>query len=130
MSLSSAIRNLASDFNLTIKRRVTGVFDADGVWQPGAPVDVVLPFASIQPATGEERVIGGRDMRSDLQGQQTNDVRIVYSPVELLTRKPTNEPDQLIYDGGVWTVIRAQQWTLRGQKVHRALITRETRGAS
>lgn len=69
-------------------------------------------------------------MRSDQQGQQVQDVRVVYSEFELKSREPGFEPDQVLYDGGVWTVIRSEHWQLRGEIIFRSLMTRETRGAS
>lgn len=130
MTLAGTINSLASDFDLVVLRRTTGSQDADGVWQPGPPISLIMEFASIQPATGMERVVGGRDMRSDQQGQQVQDARVVYSEFELKTREPGFEPDQVLYDGGIWIVIRSEPWKLRDELIFRSLMTRETRGAS
>lgn len=130
MGLRDVIDSLASDHNIIGTRRTAGVFDTDGVWVPGPAVTFVIPSLSIQPATGMQRVVGGRDMRSDEQGQHTDDVRVVYSYVELKTRSATSEPDTLAFEGGTWIVTRVEKWTLNDDITFRALITRETRGAS
>src|SRR3954469_3915295 len=104
------IDSLSSDEEVVVTRRLVGALDADGVWQPGAAVTLVLPFVSIQPATGMQRVVGGRDMRSDAQGQQVPDVRVVYSNIELRTREAGFEPDTIAFEGGTWVVTRTERW--------------------
>lgn len=135
MSVVDSILDMKTH-NLTIRRRAEGVFDADGIWQPGAATSLTVE-AVVQPATGMQRVVGGRDMRSDEYGQHTDDVRVVYTPTLLLTRDTAHEPDQVLnLENGTWTVIRAE--TYQGPDFfyddtdvyYRVLITRETRGAS
>lgn len=129
MSLEDVIESLFSDEAVQVTRRAGGAM-VDGIWVPGATSTFVLPFASIQPATGMARVVGGRDMRSDELGQHTDDVRVVYSNVELKTRELTSEPDQIFYEGGMWVATRAEKWKLNDEVVWRTLITRETRGGA
>lgn len=128
MSLIESILDLQTD-TLTVTRRVTGSINSDGVWTPGASSTLTI-IANVQPATGMQRVVGGRDMRSDEQGQHTDDVRICYTETLLHTRDTTNEPDQIAYEGGTWTIVRVEKWQLEDEIYYRALMTRETRGAS
>lgn len=102
----------------------------DGIWVPGGASSFVVPTASIQPATGMQRVVGGRDMRHDEQNQHVDDVRVIYTYVELKVREPGIDPDQIAFDGSSWVVVRAEKWVLNDEIIYRSLITRETRGAS
>ncbi len=129
MSLLQVIDSLFSDIGLVVTRRTGGVM-VNGIWTPGTPATFVLPAASIQPATGMQRVVGGRDMRADEQGQFTVDVRVLYSYVELKVREDGVDPDQIAFEGGTWVVVRAERWVLNNQTIFRSLITRETLGAS
>lgn len=129
MALRDVIDSLYSDHDVVVTRRTGGVM-VDGVWTPGAASTFLLPAASIQPATGMQRVVGGRDMRHDEQGQFSVDVRVVYSYVELKAREPGIDPDTLTFDGSAWIVVRAETWPLNEEVIYRSLITRETHGAS
>lgn len=130
MSLAAAIDSLASDRNLTVIRRAAGTFNIDGVWVPGAATTFTIGSVSIQSASGITRVVGGRDFNADEQGEYVTDVRVLYTAVELRTRTPAFEPDQVLYEGGTWTVIRVEQWALNDDVTYRSLITRETHGGS
>jgi hypothetical protein len=130
VGLADVIVSLASDHNVVVTRRASGVMDANGIWVPGATTTIVIPSCSIQPATGMSRIVGGAEMFSDEQGQYTNDLRAVYSAVPLRTRTPTTEPDQLAFEGAAWIVTRVEKWVLNADIIYRAVITRETRGAS
>ena len=129
MSLLDVIDSLSSDADVVVTRRTGGVM-VDGVWVPGVVSTFRLPSASIQPATGMQRGVGGRDMRQDEQGQYTFDVRVVYTYVELKVREPGIDPDQIAFEGGTWIVTRMEKWVLNEEVTYRCLITRETRGAS
>jgi uncharacterized protein involved in copper resistance len=127
--LSDVIDSLASDNNIVVTRR-TGGSMVNGIWVPGPATTFTIPAVSIQPATGMQRVVGGRDMRSDEQGQHTDDVRAIYTYVELRDRTPANDPDQLAFDGGTWIVTRVERWQINSEVIYRCMMTRETRGAS
>ncbi len=130
MSLLDVIDSLFSDEEVTFTRRTGGTY-VDGIWTPGSSVQTItIPSASIQPATGLQRVVGGRDMRSDEQGQFVYDVRVLYSYVELKVREPGVDPDIVLFEGDNWTVVRVEKWVLNEEITYRALIVRETRGAS
>ncbi len=129
MSLPGVIDSLASDRGLVITRR-TGGSMVDGIWSPGSPSTFTLPTAIIQPATGMQRVVGGRDMRQDEQGQYTVDVRVIYTSIELKARESGIDPDQLAFDGSTWIVVRVETWVLNNAITYRSLITRETLGAA
>lgn len=133
MAISDSIVDMANA-TLTIQRHEVGAFD-DGVgrWVPGA-VSTFTVTANVQPATGMQRVVGGRDMRSDEQGEHVDDVRVVYTPTELRTRDKTTEPDLVIdYKGGDWVCARQEEWESPfddDDGYFRVLITRETRGSA
>lgn len=129
MSLLDVIDSLSSDEDVPVTRRTGGSY-TDGIWTPGTPSTFTIPAASIQPATGMQRVVGGKDMRSDEYGQQTPDIRVLYSYVELKTRQPGTDPDTILFEGGTWTVVRTEKWVLNDEIIFRSLMTLETRGAS
>lgn len=113
---------------ITVSRVVGGAM-VQGVWVPGAPTTFVVD-ASVQPATGMSRVVGGRDMESSADGQQTVDVRQLYCKVELKPRTPTTDPDIITFEGRAWTIFRVEEWTHRGTTFYRCVMTAETLGAS
>ena len=129
-ALIDTIFDLQTDV-LTVSRHAKGAFDSvTGAWVPGTPTTLTI-IACVQPATGMQRVVGGRDMRSDEQGQHTSDIRVIYTETLLHTRDGTNEPDQITgYEGGTWVVTRVEKWQLNDETYYRALMTRETRGSS
>lgn len=126
--LRDTIDSLATDFDIPIERRTAGQY-VDGVWLPGAYEPLALEFSVITPATGMARVVGGRDMRSDEQGQRVDEVLAIYTNVELRTRE-TNDPDRILFDGGVWYVVRVERWAINDEVCWRSMITREMRGGS
>ena len=132
MATSDAILDMANA-ELTIRRRARGAFGESGRWVPG-PATTFTIQAYVQPATGMQRVIGGRDMRADEQGQHVDDVRAVYTAVELRTRDANTEPDMVIgYKGADWIAVRQEEWESpfdEDDVYFRVLITRETRGAA
>ena len=110
MAVSESIIDTANAI-LTIQRHGVGAFDDEaGRWAPG-PASTFTIVANVQPATGMQRVVGGRDMREDEQGEHVDDVRVVYTPTELRTRDTTTEPDLVIgYKGGDWICVRQEEW--------------------
>lgn len=130
MSLMDVIDSLASDEDVPVTRRTGGAY-VDGVWVPGTNVTVFfLPSASIQPATGQQRVVGGADMRQDETNQFVYDLREIYTYIELKPRQPGIDPDQVEFEGRIWVVTRSETWTLNDEVIYRALMTKETRGAT
>lgn len=128
-ALIDAILDLQTD-TLTVTRHLKGAFDTvTGAWAPGTASTLQI-IACVQPATGMQRVVGGRDMRSDEQGQHTSDIRAVYTEALMHTRDITHEPDQIAFEGGTWIVTRVERWALNDEVYYRAMMTRETRGAS
>jgi hypothetical protein len=137
MSMADTISSM-KNADLTVQRKGRGVFDSHGKWQPGSIVATFSVEASVQPATGMQRVVGGREMRGDEQGQHVADVRQLFTPTQLYTRDaqatPPVEPDQIVnYLGGTWTVTRVEEWTGPDgpeDLYYRVMVTKETRGAS
>lgn len=129
MSVVESILDAQTDI-LTIKRQAEGTHDVDGIWRPGAAT-LLTVIANVQPATGMARVVGGRDMRQNEEGQYTVDVRAVFTETLLHTRDLGFEPDQIInFEGGTWIVVRTEKWTGFDDEVfYRCMITREMRGS-
>ena len=122
--------SLFSDEEVPVTRRTGGAY-VDGIWVPGTSVTTFLiPAASIQPATGMQRVVGGGDMRQDETNQYTPDVRVIYTYVELKTREPGVDPDRISFEGRDWVVTRMEKWVLNDEITYRGLMTKETLGAS
>lgn len=127
MSLLRSIRAFYTG-TYVVTRRSGGTWSS-GKWTPGAPSTFNLR-ASIQPATGMQRVVGGKDMRTEVDGQHVDDVRIVFTERELYVRRNDREPDKVTFDGDTWTVFRIEPWDHSGVKYWRAVITRDVKGAS
>ncbi len=128
MGLLDTIFDL-SNATVTVTRYNVGTMTA-GVYAPGSVASTFQVVVSIQPATGMQRVVAGRDMRSDEYNEHVDDVRAVYSPIELKARTPANDPDTFVFDGSTWTVFRVEFWDLSGEQYWRAVATRSTLGAS
>lgn len=129
MSLQDVIDSLFSDEEIPIIRRTGGAY-VDGIWVPGPNTETFFVTASVQPATGMQRVVGGRDMRQDEQNQFVWDIRVLYTKEELKVREPGIDPDTVEFEGGFWTVTRAEKWVLNEEITYRSLMTRHADGAS
>lgn len=88
--------------------------------------------ACVQPATGLQRVTGGRDMLSKVDGEHVDDVRVIYVATELYTRRPDYEDDEVTLEGSQWVVFRVEPWplVLPENKHYRAVVTRLNLGTS
>ena len=127
MPLLDTITSLATG-SYTVTRWAVGSF-TDGIYAKGAPTTFAIR-AVLEVATGMQRVVPGRDMLGEPEGQTVNDVRILYSKEELRTRQPDQEPDEVTIDGSQWLVFRVEWWNLGGQVHYRTVVTRKTAGAS
>lgn len=101
----------------------------DGEYVPGTPITFEVEGV-IQPAREIARVTAGRDLREGEQNQYVYDVRMLYCTEELYNRNPGYDPDQVIYEGDHWTVIRVERWTISGITFTLAVITRQLNGAA
>lgn len=130
MPLGDSITALVTD-TLTIRRTTGSAAYVDGVKQVPASTTFTCDV-TMQPAFGLNRVIGGADMQSELDGQHVTDVRVFNTLTEVRTRTPTNEPDVVEgFEGANWTVARTERWpTLDGGSYWRVIITKQTGGAS
>lgn len=113
----------------TMIRRSAGTL-VNGIYTPSATTTTSQIRAVIQPAVEIARVTAGRDMREREQNQQVDDVQIVHTDTEIKGRTPTNDPEVIMIDGQEWTVIRVEKWPFSGYFFWKAVITRETNGAS
>lgn len=126
----STISSLAGpDALYPVFRRVRGGM-VHGKYVPSNDVVEMEMLASIQPATGMQRVVGGKDMWSDEQGERVTDVRVVYTEFELRARTENNDPDQVLFEGKRYTVFRQEELLMDGILYYRALMTCELRGAA
>lgn len=129
MSLLDTINSLATD-TVTVVRQATETF-VNGISTPGAVISTFSIKVVVEPATGMQKVVAGRDMQgTESEGQFVNDVRIIYTATELKNRTPANIADVITFESGSWTVFRVEKWNLSGVVHYRAVLTRSTLGAS
>lgn len=127
MSVLDSIDDLATD-TLTVQRS-QGSY-TNGVYTPGTPTTFQI-VAVVEIAFNMNRVIGGADLRSRNEGEQTFDVRQIWTRTPLLTLSTSNDPDVIVgFEGGNWTCARSEVWTYEGETHHHVLLTRQTNGAS
>lgn len=128
MALSDTIGDFSTG-QLAITRATGGAM-VNGIWIPGTPITIMID-ASVQPATGMARVVGGQDMESNDEGQSTVDVRQLYTTTQLFARSSvTQDPDLVNFEGSQWTVFRVEEWNLSGDVFFRVVFTKSTLGAS
>lgn len=108
----------------------------DGVYVKGTPTTFNIE-ANIQPAVEISRVTAGRDLVEKEWLQQGYDVCIFYTKTALIDiRNQNQDPDQMFYAEGLWTVVRCEPWNFRGpggytnDKFWKGVITRKMAGAS
>ncbi len=128
MALNESIDGLLTGSYL-VTRKTAGSM-TDGIYSGGGSTTTFSMAAVVEPATGLQRVVGGYEMRSDNDGQRTNDIQVIYTRVELYTRRPTHEADLVTVRGRQYTVFRVESWDLSGEVHYRALATLKTSGAS
>ncbi len=134
MALLDSIDAFLTD-TVTVTRRPRGTY-VDGIYVPSSTVTTFPVQVAIEPATGMQRVVGGRDQRSDEQGEQVYDVRQFFTRTKMLVRTEPNGPDpgsdadEVAYEGGTWVVFRVEEWTHTGQTYYRCVMVRKTAGAS
>lgn len=133
MALNDSIDSLATG-QYTVTRKTKGTY-TDGIYSGGGTTTTFAISAVQEPATGLQRVVGGFEMRAGEDGQKSNDIRVVYTRVELFTRSDAYEPDLISINGRNYTVFRCEPWDLASyeanNEVHyRALVTRVTQGAT
>ncbi len=85
-----------------------------GVFTPGG-TSTFLIAASIQPYKGREIKIGP-------EGQQGDDVRMVFTETEL--RATAGTPDTILYKSQQWKVFECEDWAALGGVHYRAFIAR------
>lgn len=133
MSLNDSIDSLATG-QYTVTRRTNGTY-TDGIYSGPGTTTTFLISAVQEPATGLQRVVGGFEMRTGEDGQRSNDIRVIYTRIELLTRSDGYEPDLISINGRNYTIFRCEPWDLAyyegSNEVHyRALASRVTQGAT
>lgn len=127
MSLLDSIDGLANA-TVIVTRHSIGTY-VDGIYVVGA-TSTFTAAVVMQPAFGLNRVIGGMDMRAEMDNQQTTDVRDFFTRTPIRPRTPNSDPDIITFESADWTVARSEPWTLDDQTYYRVLITKVTHGAS
>ncbi len=127
MSLLRTIKNLNTGTYL-VTRRGVGTF-VDGIYVPAATTTFSIT-ATVEPASGFSRVVGGKDWRSQADGEHVDEVRAMYTATQLYTRTPTSDPDYVTIEGAQWLAMRIEQWTLKKNTYWRVILTKETFGGS
>lgn len=138
MSLSDVIESLATldDVNgvYVVTRRLAKV-PVNGIFVAQATSTLNIT-AVREPATGMQRVVGGRDLLANEQGQTVTDVQVLWTTTPLYTRtasptfSPLYDPDLIAMFGGSYEVFRTEQWELGGDITFRVVATRINLGAS
>jgi len=86
----------------TVSRAVESTYGLDGILVPATSSTFKI-VASIQPLSGQA-------LRNLPQGQQGDNVRIIYTSTELKTRTDGFEPDIVTINGEPWEVSVIQRW--------------------
>lgn len=127
MSLTDVIGSLATG-NYLVTRHAHGTV-ADSIYTTGAVTTFTIE-ACIQPATGLQRVTGGRDMRSKEDGQLIDDMRVMFTTTKLTCQDsvPGQDPDIVTFDDGEFLVFRVEPWDLGGDVYYHCVMTRRGGG--
>lgn len=99
-----AIRSLASHLNLPAVRRVESP-RLEGREQPSTDTPFVIPWASVQTPNG-------RDLQRLSEGQNAQDLRVVFAQVEIKSGGPGTGflSDLITIDGGPYEVEHVEPW--------------------
>lgn len=130
MSFEDTIADLATG-TYTVTRRLTA--DAtivDGIYTPDSTPTTFTIVAAVQPARGLPRITGGRDMLSNEQNQHVVEALVMWTVTEVKERTPLNDPDELVYEGRTYTVVRSERWDAFDEIYWKAVLTLKTGGAS
>jgi hypothetical protein len=115
MALIDAIASLSTPGPYTITRTAAGSY-TNGRYTAGAESTFTI-IASIQPVTG-------RDLADLPEGQNGDEVRVVFTITELLTRAPGQEPDVITIFGEDFYVYRVKKWQGFGDNHWQAWVSR------
>lgn len=126
MALADTITGLNTG-TYTVTRRGPGTY-TDGIYTRGAVTSTFLIVAVLQPATGMQRVVPGKDMLPHADGQVVDEVLALHTKTVLRPAIPTGEADYVTIDGASWIVFRVETWNLSGQIFCRAVVARDTAG--
>lgn len=142
MPLSNVINSLATRDSgpgyYVVTRRLAKVPGSDGIFvAPPGGTSTLKITAVREPATGMQRVVGGRDLVAGEQGQTVTDIQVLYCAVPLYTRdsrsptySPLHDPDLIAMKGGTYEVFRTEDWELHGETTYRVVCTRLNLGSS
>lgn len=127
MSLLDTITDLATG-TYTVTQYRGGSFTS-GIWTPGPPITTTI-VACVQPATGLQRVVGGRDMRSMVDGEEVYDVRVLWTETLLVERLGDRDGDHVTIDGREFRVFRVERWDLAEVTYYHVVLTLIAQGGS
>lgn len=127
MGLLDTISGLGTG-SYVVTRRGVGTY-VDGIYTRGSVIATFTILAVVQPATGMQRVVPGKDMLAHADGQTVDDVLALHTATELHPAAPTGEADYVNVEGADWLVFRVEKWNLSNQIFYRAVIARDTVGA-
>jgi len=114
IDLSDVIASLATG-TYTVTRQSVSAYGSDG--RLDAPSTTTFSItACVQPVTG-------RELQRLPEGLQNQEVLAVWSPVELKTQGPGQDPDLVSIDGDSYEVHKLERWNTLGA-YWRALLTK------
>lgn len=128
MSVLDSIASLSTG-TYTVIRRATGTW-ANGRYTKNPNSSSFQVKAVVQPAFNMNRIIGGRDLKHDEQGQHVTSVQLMYTTTELFTRTETHDPDEVVVDGATWTVTRVEKWNHTGRVFYKVVISEKLEGGA
>ena len=118
MSLIDVIDALSTG-TYTVTRRSAGTY-VEGRYVLGSTSSFNI-VASIQPLLRT----GGRHLRTESQGQHGEEMRVIYTKTDLLTRTSTRDPDVVTIDSEPWEVFEVQRWQAFGDAHWRVIASRK-----
>jgi hypothetical protein len=119
MALIDVIFSLQTPGPYTVTRTAAGAY-TNGRYDAGSESTFTI-IASIQPLG---LAASGRVLTELPEGQNGDEVRILYTITELLTRSPGQEPDVVTLDGEDYYVVQTARWQAFGNEHWEVLVSR------
>ncbi len=116
MSVIDSILSLSTPGPYTVTRTVAGTY-TKGRYNDTLDTSTFTIIASIQPVTG-------RDLSDLPEGSNGDEVRVVWTTTELITRMPGQEPDVITLDGEPYYAYKSKRWQGLGTTHWQAWVSR------
>lgn len=109
-----------------IIRNATGTYSVARASAPEAYVDGVpaTPSRSTISVKAVIQPASGRDLQQLPEGQHGNEIRKMFTTVEMRTRTPAGAADLVTIDGETWEVVNVSRWQARTGTHWESLLSR------